>query len=318
MPPSLRWLAIVWALGWFSLSIAEGAVLYDGALDTPPGQQGWFYLTNPIVGAKAVQSLVPDGVQVDSMPREDDQAGYFASLHPNLPTFDRSVGYQIVVDLKLLAESHSTVHRAGFSLVALSLDLRGIELGFWTDEVWAQSDSPLFRHAEGAAFDTTAQLARYALTILDDQYSLSVNGSLLLTGPLRDYSDFGLPYSVPNFLFLGDDTSSARATFQLARVAAGPIPDPPPTLIGDANGDCAVGAADYALWAAQFGQTGAELSADFDGSGSVGAGDYALWAANFGNTCPPAVQPVPEPATWLLACAGAIAVATGRNRAPRR
>ncbi len=72
-------------------------------------------------------------------------------------------------------------------------------------------------------------------------------------------------------------------------------------LIGDANLDCTVGAADYAIWAAQFGQTGEGLSADFDGNGSVGAGDYALWAANFGNTCPPEAAAVPEPATWVLA-----------------
>lgn len=58
-------------------------------------------------------------------------------------------------------------------------------------------------------------------------------------------------------------------------------------LIGDANRDCNVGAADYAIWAAQFGQIGPGLTADFDCSGSVGAGDYALWAANFGKTCPP-------------------------------
>ncbi len=61
----------------------------------------------------------------------------------------------------------------------------------------------------------------------------------------------------------------------------------PTGLIGDANGDCVVGTADYAIWAAQFGQSDVGLSADFDGNGSVGSGDYALWAANFGATCMP-------------------------------
>ncbi len=96
------------------------------------------------------------------------------------------------------------------------------------------------------------------------------------------------------------------------------------TLIGDANGDCSVGAADYALWAAQFGQTGSGLSADFDGNGSVGAGDYALWAANFGKTCPPAgANHVPEPSSLPLlglagACLAAYARAGRRRRAPTR
>ncbi len=85
-------------------------------------------------------------------------------------------------------------------------------------------------------------------------------------------------------------------------------------LIGDANGDGFVGAADYALWAAQFGQTGAGLSADFDGNGSVGAGDYALWAANFGSSATPpggaamnaGSQSVPEPSSLALAGLGAV------------
>ncbi len=55
-------------------------------------------------------------------------------------------------------------------------------------------------------------------------------------------------------------------------------------LPGDANGDGQVGSADYAIWAAQFGQAGVNLAADFDGSGEVGAGDYTIWAANFGAT----------------------------------
>ncbi len=76
----------------------------------------------------------------------------------------------------------------------------------------------------------------------------------------------------------------------------------PSELLGDANGDCLVGAADYALWAAQFGQSGTGLTADFDSSLAVGAADYAIWAANFGETCPPPSTPVPEPSTaWLLA-----------------
>lgn len=87
-------------------------------------------------------------------------------------------------------------------------------------------------------------------------------------------------------------------------------------LIGDADGDCAVGTADYALWAAQFGQSGTGLSADFDASGDVGASDYALWAANFGNTCEPGEASVPEPTSLVLA-ASAIAAALA-SWLPRR
>lgn len=61
-------------------------------------------------------------------------------------------------------------------------------------------------------------------------------------------------------------------------------PEVPPPILGDANGDGQVGTADYAIWAATFGQQGAGLAADFDGNGEVGTGDYAHWAANFGKT----------------------------------
>lgn len=91
-----------------------------------------------------------------------------------------------------------------------------------------------------------------------------------------------------------------------------------PSLVGDANGDCTVGAADYALWAAQFGQSGLDLSADFDCNGSVGAGDYALWAANFGNTCSPEASHVPEPANMVLAVSGLAVVLACRRGVARR
>ncbi len=293
-----RWLLSLTALICLPLGSAQAAVLYDGSLGTVPSAQGWIYLTNPLSGSLAVQSLAPSAVQVDTTAREDDQAGYFASLHPSLPLFDREAGFTVRADVQILSEAHSTIHRAGFSIVALSLDLKGVELSFWANEVWAQTSTPLFHHGEGAAYDTTSHLARYELTIHGDNYSVTVDGTPLLGGAVRDYTEFGLPYTVPNFLFAGDDTSSARAKFRLGRVEALGLAAP---LVGDANGDCSVGAADYALWAAQFGQTGAGLSADFDGSASVGTGDYALWAANFGNTCPAGVANVPEPSGGALA-----------------
>ncbi len=101
------------------------------------------------------------------------------------------------------------------------------------------------------------------------------------------------------------DLFEVRVTLSGSLASTGTLGGGGTTLVGDANGDCSVGAADYALWAAQFGQSGASLSADFDHNGSVGAGDYALWAANFGNTCPPGggagAASVPEPASACLA-----------------
>ncbi len=101
--------------------------------------------------------------------------------------------------------------------------------------------------------------------------------------------------------------------FIAANMVAANLVAPPADLIGDANGDCSVGAADYAIWAAQFGTNEAGLAADFDGNGSVGAGDYALWAANFGNVCAPPGAAVPEPGTSTLAGLGFCIALLGRT-----
>jgi len=57
----------------------------------------------------------------------------------------------------------------------------------------------------------------------------------LLNGPLRDYSAFSGPidpYETPDFLFLGDDTTSAQAGVQIARVALPFAVVPEPGTLG--------------------------------------------------------------------------------------
>src|SRR4029077_15550928 len=69
-------------------------------------------------------------------------------------------------------------------------------------------------------------------------------------------------------------------------------------------------AADYTVWRDSFGRTGAGLSADADGSNTVDMADYNLWKANFGRTSGSgagAAAAVPEPPTWLLLLAAALA-----------
>jgi hypothetical protein len=107
-------------------------------------------------------------------------------------------------------------------VIVLSKDLKGIELGFWSDHIWAQeggTGSQLFTHAEDAAITTTTGLISYTLAIRGDTYALSAGGALKLSGQLRDYTAFnGFPdvYETPNFIFFGDDTNSARGKIRLA------------------------------------------------------------------------------------------------------
>jgi hypothetical protein len=169
--------------------------------------------------------IFSDGVTIlDTMPRRGDAAGYPAD--PALvPGLDRTSGYTLTFGVQVVSEEHSNDNRAGFSVIALSSDTRGIELGFWSDEVWAQeggASGALFTHAESAPFSTTTGLISYTLAIRGDMYSLAANGAAILSGDLRDYSAFVGPidpYETPNFIFLGDDTSSARANIRLAALS---------------------------------------------------------------------------------------------------
>ncbi|MDX2038824.1 MAG: hypothetical protein SFX72_19410 [Isosphaeraceae bacterium] len=227
----VRTLLVVSALLAANVEVRGDITLFDGTLGTTPGAQGWLYLTNPVFGAKATQTPGPSGTILDTQAVQTEQAGWFSRLggfaHPSMPTLDRSLGFTVRLDLAVLAESHASIHRAGFSLIVLGQDLRGIELGFWTDRIWAQSDNPLFTRAEEAIVDTTAS-AGYLLSVAGNQYTLYRNGGAILDGPLRDYSSFGTPYNTPSFIFVGDDTSSASARVNLAGVGVSltAVPEP--------------------------------------------------------------------------------------------
>lgn len=234
------------------MSLAHAAeptktVLYDGARNTgTPNSQGFLYQTLPIPPAGATQSFANGVTTLDTMPARGDMAGYVGRL-TQVPQLDRTEGFKVRFTMQVVEEDHSNSDnngdgvgdRAGFSVIVLSSDRKGVELGFWMDEAWAQDNGDaLFTHAEGASIDTTAALATYDLTIQDATYTLSRAGAPVLSGPLRDYSVFGPPYTTPDFIFMGDDTSSARARVNITFVSVvRTMPDAPtytlflPTLI---------------------------------------------------------------------------------------
>jgi len=221
-----------------SAASAGMMTLYDGAVNTAPEQQGWFYRYLPLL-PPVIPTVAGGLATLDTTGGNGIQAGWFttdplapASVHPDMPVLDRNAGYTVRFDLRVESEMHARPDRAGISLIALGSDRKGVELGFWTDEVWAQSDDPLFTHAEGVAFATTS-LIRYELSVLGAAYTLYADGSPILAGSLRDYSVFGPPYSTANQLFIGDDTTSARARFDLAYVAVGlaPVSVPEPSTL---------------------------------------------------------------------------------------
>ncbi len=199
--------------------------LYNGSLGALPTSQFWLYGVDP--AASTIPVMQNGAVVMDSTGPTADSAGFFTitSQHPAfLQPLDREAGFTVWVEAQLISESHVSDDRAGYSVIVLSNDLSGIELGFWDNEIWAQEfvdgdTSQQFIHAEGTDATPTVAQTPYAIWIRGDSYRLYVDGDFRLTGPVRNYSPFGAPYNQANFIFFGDNTSSAEAVSATAGVA---------------------------------------------------------------------------------------------------
>jgi hypothetical protein len=239
----LRGFLLTAALVLVCCSTSSADVLYDGSLNSTPNLQGWYFVTNPFSGAQAVQTPGGGATNLDSTPQIAEAAGYFSDIpifpgHPGVGVLDSSVGFALTFDVQLVSEDHSgSNHRAGFSVIVMDSAAKGVELGFWTDEIWAQTDVPLFEHSgsEQAAFDTTAAITRFKIIFSPGGYLLLADGTPLFGGALKDYSAFDAsslpmdPYETPSFIFLGDDTSSASAEVNISRIEL--IPEPSTAIV---------------------------------------------------------------------------------------
>ena len=153
-------------------------------------------------------------------------AGWVSSAATTLgfPILDRSAGVQMIFTVQVESEAHTRDTRSGFSVILLDKDKQGIELSFGENEIWAKSDANtggLFARGESVPFGTITMTA-YQVALIGDTYTLTANAQPLLSGPIRDYSAFeGFPdpYETANFLFLGDDTTSAQARIRLQFVS---------------------------------------------------------------------------------------------------
>lgn len=208
--------------------------LYDASAGTPPTAQGWLtYFSSTFANHFTSDAA---GTTLDTNGSAGTQAGFSNHgvvtgqvVNPAFPALDRNAGFTVHLEnLRILSETHASTDRAGTSVIVLASDGRGIELGFWEGQIFAQNDSPLFTHGEQVPFNTTVD-HDYDLRIHGSTYTLLVGGDIvLLGGPLRDYSAFSGfpdPYGLPNFLFLGDDTGSASAAARFAGISV-TVPEP--------------------------------------------------------------------------------------------
>jgi hypothetical protein len=203
---------------------AAAYTLYDDSLGSTPGDQPWLWAASDAAfsGGTVTESVQADGVNLSTdNPVSAGYANYVPGLgtkNAAFPLLDRAAGFTLEFELQLNSESHANNNRAGFSVILLDSDHLGVEIAFWEDRVWAQNAG--FTQGEGTPFATVGREVFYQLGISGNSYGLFANGQSLLNGVLRDYSGAGpaIPYAVQNFVFLGDDTSSAGADVDLGQV----------------------------------------------------------------------------------------------------
>jgi hypothetical protein len=260
---------------WCALQPAWAAmtVLYDHTLGGAAAAQGW------LAGARtpgASETVTPDGTRLDSTTNDRIYAGYsnydfgiqIAPLdiyptrfkNPLFPVLDRAAGFTLTITAQLdglVNDGPNGPNRGGFNITLLGADREGIEIGFQSDQIFAQGGVPFVAGEtttsagqNPAALDVPALMAAmttYDLTIHGDRYVLATAGQSLLAGNVRDYtsaSGFGTSaYRTGSFLFLGDNTTSAGGRVTLGNVAlTTPVPEPGTPLV------CLLGIALVALW----------------------------------------------------------------------
>ena len=218
--PRSRWRAL---LALFCVTAfaapAPAAVIYDAGLNTLPSAQGFAFLSLP---PGAVQSVAGGVYTLDTTASSSISAG---SSRADLP-LDMDQGIRLTIRMRVVSESHSTSDRAGFSIILVGSDpTRALDLAFWDNEVWYYP-SAAFTHGSGYALHTSSAFHTYALDLVGSAFALRVDGAPALSGSLVDYSGFGFPYNVPNFLFFGDDTSSASARVEISQITLSALPLP--------------------------------------------------------------------------------------------
>lgn len=228
---------------------ASTIILYTATPGTAPESQGWLaagFLPGTVVNSST------SGTTVNTLFSNSLYAGYSnytyvinpigptispgAFVNAAFPTLDRATGFTLSFVLQMNSQENEGTNgpnRAGFSVTLLGSDSRGIEIGFRTSDIFSQDGAGFTVGELNNSAGVAALLAaptRYDLTILGDVYTLSSGGNVLLTGAVRDYaSAAGFAsdgYRAASFLALGDNTTSAQASFTLREVSITATPEP--------------------------------------------------------------------------------------------
>jgi hypothetical protein len=218
MKPVLS-LAAALALAATLAAPAAATTLYDASLGSKPADQGW---TPLVLGTPGTESVAGGLYTLDTTGANVVYHGHYR-ISPT--ALDTAAGFELNFSLAVLTETHTDATRSGFSVVMVGSDpTHEIELAFWSDHVWSYDYvGGAFVHGADATLDTSV-LRHYTLAVAGQQYTLSADGTLLLSGALKDYTAAGLVYTTPNFVFFGDDSSRGTSVTQVGQITLVPEP----------------------------------------------------------------------------------------------
>lgn len=216
-------------------SMAGVITLYDGAsqpvtpdqYNSPPKSLN-FGTLNPVTGTSVgTQSFSSGLTNLNTSNDNNIYAGYSnynvanppvsssvitptTLVNPSFPSLDRNAGYNLSFTVKINSQVNDGANglfRAGFSVIALSSDKQGIEIGFRTDDIFSQNNSSFDSVGEQrtGVSNFLSNLTTYDLNVSGNNYTLTTGATSLLSGLLRNYttatgvgSDV---YDTPNFVF---------------------------------------------------------------------------------------------------------------------
>ncbi|MDX1963290.1 MAG: hypothetical protein SFX18_09065 [Pirellulales bacterium] len=219
-----------------SAATAAPIILFNSTTGDTPTDDPWRWLYGGDGGSIGAASssvmnynLTGGVMLLDTADPHTDRGGYFmtsgeiASTGVNL---NRQQGFALSFNLQILNELHADSNSAGFGITLLTSDNWGIELNFWNDLIFA--DNADFTHGEQVAFDTTANIVNYTLSVFDDHYCLFAPGmDSPLVGSLRQYAPSAnslIPYGQSNYLFFGDNSGNASAQVLFSQVGYTEVP----------------------------------------------------------------------------------------------
>lgn len=214
----------VWIWAWVGPAAAQIAFYAGAGL---PSAQGWSTLS---LGTAGSGTLVDQTYVLDSTGVGVDTWGH-ARISP-VP-LDGSAGYMVNFAIRVPIQSNSNPDRAGFSMLFVGNDpTQSIELAFRTQEVFAyEYVNGAFVQGASAAFNVGFTQHSYTLSVANGAYSLSAMGNVLISGSLQHYASPTIPYAIPNFMFFGDNTSSASAVAEVNFIDVVAVPEPRAALM---------------------------------------------------------------------------------------